>query len=165
MIKTTKFIMIYIGLSAFLCSCENPIEKQVDYLLPDTNTLELISKKETGITCFNIYKVSGDINTNELSQFPENVISKNEKVVIKWHKPTNNEIRDIRLFLEEEQSHNEFATKLLNEIPMDNYLMALIYDKDKSPLGIKGYSVYDWMELYFLDLTNKKLIHISYGKF
>lgn len=165
MIKSAKFIMIFIGLNAFLYSCENTYEKQIGYLLPDTNTLELISKKETGITYFNIYKVSGDIDTNELSQFPQNVISKNEKVVIKWHKPTNNEIKDIRMFFKEEQSNNESATKLLNKISMDNYLMALIYDKDKSPLGIKGYSVSDWMELYFLDLKNKKLIHISYGKF
>ncbi len=165
MIKTIKSIKIIIGLTFFLTSCKSPVERQVKYLLPNTNTLELISKKEVGITCFNIYKVSGDLNPDVLSQFPVNVISENENAVIKWHKPTSSEFRDIGKFIEEEQSNNEIAIKLLNQLSKDNYLIALIYDKDNSPLGTTGYSVSDWMELYFLDLTNKKLIHISYGKF
>lgn len=160
-----RIVKLIIGLTILLFSCESPVERQANHLLPSSNDLKLITEKETGITSFYIYRVNGNLNSEEIARFPVNVISKKEKAVIKWHKPTNDELRDFRRFIEEEQSNNEIATKLLGSLSKDDYLMALIYDKDKSPLGTKGYSVYDWIELYFLNLSGKRLIHISYGKF
>lgn len=165
MINFIRSIGLILGLVLLFNGCESPVEKQVDYLLPSSNKLELAKKKEIGITVFSIYKVEGNVNTDELTEFPINVISEKEKAIIKWHKPTEKELQDVRAFIEEEQSSNKIATLLLSQLSDGNHLMALIYDKDNSPLGDKNYSVYDWMELYFLNLSDKEIIHISYGKF
>jgi hypothetical protein len=161
-----KSVSILFCLSIFLYGCVNPIEKQADNLLPESNVLELVSEREIGITNFYTYKVTGDLNPEKLLKFPINVISEKEKAVIKWHKPDENELRDIKVFIEEEQENNKTATQLLESLLNGRkYLIALIYDKDRKPLGTQGYSVYDWMELYFLNTKEKELIHISYGKF
>ncbi len=165
MINFIRSIGLIFGLALLFNGCKSPLEKQVDYLLPSSKKLELAKEKEIGITVFSIYKVEGNLNTDDLTEFPVNVISEKEKAVIKWHKPTEKELQDFRAFIEEEQSSNEIATELLSQLSDGNHLMALIYDKDNSPLGDKNYSVYDWMELYFLNLSSKELTHISYGKF
>lgn len=165
MINFIRSIGLILGLALLFNACESPVEKQVDYLLPSSNKLELTKKKEIGITVFSIYKVEGNVNTDELTEFPINVISEKEKAIIKWHKPTEKELQDVRAFIEEEQSSNKIATLLLSQLSDGNHLMALIYDKDNSPIGHKDYSVYDWMELYFLNLSDKEITHISYGKF
>lgn len=163
--KTMNILRLFIGFTILLYSCESPLDRQANHLLPSSNSLELTAEKEIGITSFKIYRVNGDLKAEEIARFPVNVISEKEKAVIKWHKPTNNELRDFRKFVEEEHSENEIAIRLLDRLSKDEYLMALIYDKDKNPLGTKGYTVNEWIELYFLDLSEKKLTHISYGKF
>jgi hypothetical protein len=166
MIKLMKFINVLFFSPLLFIGCVNPIEKQVGYLLPKSTKLELVSEQEVGITNFYVYEVEGELNTDNLLAFPVNVISEKEKDVVKWHKPNDNELRDIKMFVKEEQADNEIAVQLLENLSTDKeYLIALIYDKDGKPLGMEGYSVYDWMELYFLDAEEKKLTHISYGKF
>lgn len=166
MIKVMKPISVLVCLFVFICGCVNPIKKQRDKLLPEENSLKLISEQEIGITNFYTYKVVGNLNAGKLLEFPVNVISEKEKVVIKWHKLDDNEWRDIREFIKEEQGNNKTATQLLEDLSKgEEYLIALIYDKDRKPIGTKGYSIYDWMELYFLNTEDKELTHISYGKF
>ncbi len=162
LIKLTLLISLAIIL---LNSCNVIIKKQDNYLLPSSNSIEIILKKEIGITTYTSYKVSGKINVKGLSLFPKNEMSKKEKSVVRWHKPTNEEIRDFKFFVKEEQSTNEIATKIARELPNGDILFAQIYDKDKSPMGKNRYSVTDWTDIYILDLTNRKLIHIDYGKF
>ncbi|HBN06649.1 MAG TPA: hypothetical protein DD434_12820, partial [Bacteroidales bacterium] len=81
------------------------------------------------------------------------------------HKPTNEELKDFKAFVEEEQSGDKIATELLQKLSEDKYLMSVIYYRDESPIGGKGYQVYNWTEFYFLDFSKNELIHISYGKF
>ena len=141
-------------------------EKQRNYLLPEGIKLELVSEQEVGITNFYVHEVQGDLNVPILLEFPVNEISEKEKEVVKWHKPNADESQDFEMFVKEEQANNEIAVRLLENLSNDKeYLVALIYDKDGSPLGTERYSVYDWMELYFIDIKDKKLTHISYGKF
>lgn len=163
--KSLVKLILFICLTIILLSSCNVIRKQDNYLLPSSNSIEIISKKEIGITTYTSFKVNGKINTNELYLFPKNEISKTEKAVIRWHKPTNKEIKDFKSFVKEEQSANEIAVKIARELQRGGILFAQIYDKDKSPMGKNGYSVTDWIDLYVLDLPNKKLIHIDYGKF
>jgi|GEM_PF-6919241 len=158
-----KYTNILLCLIFLFYGCNNPIEKQTKYLLPDNNTLELTLSKEIGITNFYIYKIEGNLNRDKLVEFPENIIP--EKDIVKWHKPSVDETSDIKRFIEEEQNKNEIATKLLSQLSSGEYLTASIYAEDKSPPGSKDYLTSDWIELYFIDFKTKTLIHISYGKF
>ncbi|MBN2613775.1 MAG: hypothetical protein JXB00_19615 [Bacteroidales bacterium] len=160
--------MRLIKLLYFLClllfSCKSSLQKQADYLLPNNYKIHLLSKKEVGITNFYIYKVDKQIIISEIIDFPIQIISKEDKSIVKWHSPSNDELSDIVSFIKEEQN-NTYATNIFSHLPLEEIMIALIYDNDKSPLGNNKYSVYDWMELYILDTKNGKIIHISYGDF
>jgi len=155
MVNTICIIILLFG-------CENTIKNQVEYLLPSINNLVLISENEIGITEYKVYKVEGDLDNENISQYPLNQFS--NKLLVKWHKPTKNELQDIRLFFEKEQTNNQIAIGLLNQLSNQECLVAVIYDKDESPIGLDRYSIYNWIELYFLNTSEKKLTHISYGR-
>ncbi|MBR9830735.1 hypothetical protein GYB57_01190 [bacterium] len=159
-------IRLFFLLTLLIAGCVNPIDNQADYLLPTSNRLTLIKEKEFGITKLNVYEVEGNIDINSLSEFPVNVISEDEKSVMPWHRITEKELKDLEVFIKEEQSSSKIARELFEDlVNSDDYLVSSIYDKDNDPIGGENYSMTDWVELYFINLSTKELIHISYGKF
>ena len=125
----------------------------------------LIYEKEIGIADIYIYKIEGETEFSKISEYPLSSVVLNDKNIIKWHRMSNKCEQDILYFIEEELGINEFKKHMDLQGLQDNYLFSVIYDKDKIPPGEVGYSIYDWIELYFLDIEEKKIIHISYGKF
>jgi hypothetical protein len=156
-----KFNLILICSIAVLFSCG----KQDVTLLPEANTLELTAEHETGITTFYTFEVKGQLDVDELFDFPKTVDPIDGKTLIKWHKITELEKSDFQDFITTEQADNEICQRLFLELQSDEYLISILYDTDKQPLGLEGYSVYDWVDLYFLNVSKKQLTHISYGKF
>lgn len=163
MIKMKNFIYILI---ITVVSCTNPLERQAEFLLPSNNMLELTSESDIGITETRTYSISENIIVDSLRKYPINVISKTEKSLIKWHKPSQKELSDLEEFITEEHPKDEKLKKLYQDFSSGSEsFLALIYDKDDKAMGQKGYSIYHWVDLYFLNLDNKEITHVNYGKF
>lgn len=156
-----KNCTIIVCLTLLYFGCEN----RKATLLPEINTLELISEQEIGITTLYVYKIKGDLEINELYDFPQKVYPVEEKLVTKWHPITELEKSDFQEFVNVEVAHNETIEMLLKHLETDDFLLSIVYDKNRKPMGVEGYSIYDWIDLYFLDLAQKEITHISYGKF
>ncbi len=148
---------------SFILSCENPYEVQNEYLLPCE--IDLRSKEEIGITTIRIYSYHEQDMLDSLSFFPINMFEKEKKEVVSWHLPTEREWDDLMTFFNYEQRGTKISQKIQNWFNSQNLMVAYIYDQGKHPVGSSEYEVTDWSEYYFLNLQERELIHMSYGKF
>lgn len=170
--------LLLIIFSYLIVSCSTDWEKQSKFLLPEQNQLKLISKEETIMATINQYSINGKISQEGLNSYPINQLKK--KKIKKWHKATQQEIRDIQQFFTEEPINEDIGKDILIELKKGEGHLAYMYSfnesaptledglahKNREPLpGEKGYITSNWIDIYYLNEQNTELIHISYGKF
>ena len=78
----TKLVVAILALGIYGCKNSTHLE----FLLPDQNSLNLISNKEIGITDFYVYDFEGNLDIQELPRFPQDQVE--GKTIVKWHRPT-----------------------------------------------------------------------------
>lgn len=159
-------------------SCKTDWEKQQDFLLPSENKLEVISNLDNDMTTINVFSVSGILNQEVLVSYPTQKVK--GKALKKWHKSSGQETEDLKMFLRDEPIDNSISKKIIESIQKGTCYVAYMFDyNDKAPYleegyahrnrnpipGEKGYNTMNWIDMYFLDIDSKELIHISFGKF
>ncbi len=139
-------------------------EMQEDFLLPKASHIERQVSKEIGIATLNTYKISNDLEFAELKDYPKYAMEGRGWKMIHWHKPGRQEVTNI-LALSQQEDIEKDIKSVLETIKSDQLLIAYAQDTDVTPLSKEDYQTYQWIELYFLNLSDKELIHLSYGKF
>lgn len=171
--------ILLVPISVLLASgCKTDWEKQQRFLLPTENKLESISYNDNEMATIKVFSVSGTLDRVSLVHYPLQKIE--GKALKKWHKASNQEIKDLEVFFQEEPIDEEISKKVLKSIMDESYYVAYMFNynekapafekgyahKDRNPIpGEKGYNTMSWLDIYFLDIGSKELIHISYGKF
>ncbi len=146
----------------FFYGCETTYwEMQEDYLLPESYKLEKIDSREIGITTYNLYDIKNTINIDSLEKYPKYSMEGRGWEMIKWHKPSNEELLNLEKLFEFEDINSEF----LNEINLDKELIAYAKGAVDSGLDDKNYELTNWIELYFLNMKDRRILHVGYGKF
>lgn len=152
-------------IACFLISCTSTYwEMQEDFLLPESLEIERLISKEIGISTLNTYKITGELEAVELKGFPKYAMKGRGWGMVQWHSPTNQEIINILALKEQDDIDNEVKS-VLEAIRNNEYLIAYAQDTDAISFSKDGYETYEWFELYFLNIGQKELTHISYGKF
>lgn len=139
-------------------------EKQENFLLPKTSQIQRQVSKEIGIATLNTYIFSNDLDRNELKDYPRYAMDGRGWKMVHWHKPDKQEITNI-LALSSQEDIEKDIKSVLETVKSNQLLIAYAQDTDVTSLSKESYHTYQWIELYFLNLSNKELVHISYGKF
>ncbi len=163
--KNNFIISALVGIIVLIISCTNLLEQQNKKLLPTNYKLHLIKHIERGITNTYQYKINKLIDTTLINEFPIDACKEDKYMVVNWHVINDKEIEDVFVFFSEEQRMNDIANIIKNQLLKDVFFIAFIYDEDNVPIGKSGYSVYDWMDMYLLNINRNELTHFSYGKF
>tara|TARA_B100000768_G_C11244231_1_gene361030 strand:- start:192 stop:656 length:465 start_codon:yes stop_codon:yes gene_type:complete len=135
-----------------------------EFLLPDNIEVERQSSREIGITTLNVYRLGGNLEDVELEDYPKYAMDGRGWEMVHWHRPSNQEVENILALIQQEDISEEVKSAL-EKIKGNKSLIAYSQDKDATPLSEKDYQTHEWIELYFVDIKDKKLTHISYGKF
>ncbi len=162
-----KVVLLFLVIVA-VYGCEPYWKIRKDYLLPKNCKLEPLNKtKEEGVFIYNVYQIFGEINVDSLSSYPKDIQLKGDwEVITKWHKLSHQELTNLKSFFKKEKINPNISNEIIKSIELkDNYFISYTYDKDKTPLSKKEYKTHNWMELYYLNPNDKKLIHILYGMF
>ncbi len=150
-------VLIYLG-----CNFTN---KQSHYLLPETCSVKEVLKKHEGITTFYIYNIDGKIDTAQLYQFPINKLQKMKKECVRWHKPDSIEIINIQNFILELQTIVEIKNDVNQLIKNENVFISYFLQNDDIKLNNKEYEIFNWIDLYVLDIFKEKIYYIKFGEF
>lgn len=153
-------------LALIFCNCKSSWKYQEKYLLPTKYKLERNFPSEEGLmSTFNQYSISGRIPLDSIQLYPKNTMIERGWIVTKWHKPSLQELINLKKFFKEERPIDlNISNKIIEGIIQGKYYLSYLNSKKDPSLNSKKFSVSDWKDIYFLDLENKKLIHISYGK-
>jgi len=171
--------MLFMSTVALLMfSCKTDWEKQQDFLLPSENKLESISNHDNDMATINTFSVSGVLNQEALVNYPTQKIK--GKALKKWHKSSGQETEDLKMFFRDEPIDSTISRKVIESIQKGTCYVAYMFDyndkapdlekgyahKNRNPIpGEKEYNTMNWIDMYFLEIDSKKLIHISFGKF
>ncbi len=161
-----KYSKTLIFLTLILTSCSPYWKEQEKFLLPDSYELERVETTQQGIITYNRYKVQATAKDDSLFKYPVNTMEGRGWIITNWHEPTKQELVNLKILFKQEAFRNNFLKGLETALEgAKDYLIAYAYDKDDASLDQKNYQVHNWIEFYYLNLDEKELIHISYGKF
>lgn len=174
-IRKNSYVVFYL-IAIFIFSCDSTWEKQIDYLLPKQNKLTLIETKESPMASLNTYKVKGDINLDSLSFYPSKREVGERWTLKKWRITKNREeTKNLIEMLEEvkcntncddtDVSFNKELDTVIDGIENQKGYISYYFHPpdDKNPEDY--YNSLDFIEFYYFEAKEKKLLHISYGKF
>tara|TARA_R110000868_G_scaffold385472_5_gene653402 strand:- start:402 stop:809 length:408 start_codon:yes stop_codon:yes gene_type:complete len=134
---------------------------QEDFLLPKKHQLVSNESDKKGITTFNTYNYSENIDLDSIGDYPIYKMGNRNWEMIKWHKPSNEELNNLKAFLQFEEVKSYFTS----DIEIENVIIAYSKSIDDPELTDNQFKLHNWIELYLLETNKKKLTHISYGKF
>lgn len=171
-------MLFVLAIALLVFSCKTDWEKQQEFLLPSENKLESITNYINDMATINVYSVSGILNQENFVNYPTQKIK--GKALKKWHKSSSQESEDLKMFFRDEPIDAEISKKILESIQKGTCYIAYMFNyndrapdlakgyahKNRNPIpGEKGYNTMSWIDMYFLEIDTKELIHISFGKF
>lgn len=159
----TRILSITILSLLFLASCSNNWELQEKHLLPENVELIHTSSNTSGITTYNLYQLE-NFNLPDTLGFPKNGMNDESWTISKWHKPSQSEIENLKRFLKDKRIEEEWI-KEFSLFDFEDVLIAQTRRSDAPSLHENDFEINDWIDLYFLKKSKKKIYHLSYGKF
>ena len=171
MVKKTHVVrcLVLVAITVLYVSCSTREDIQFNNILPENINIETVIEESGEYTDIRVFRADGKLVYDSLKGYPLNTLPEGGFKgweVYRWHKPTEKELNDINKFFRFKNFSNNIISKKEAILRNTSSILVSYFYKDNE--FIPGSPKFDsniWIDVYIINLNDKRLIWVGQGRF